>query len=208
MDLDQGGDWSTVYHVSVRLAELVSDVRHVEYFWSHVVEIEKAMPTAVVLTKSGADGLYRIPLTKAQSREGNWLVIRVSYTDNRADDYGLITAKHFTETYTNPKGHPVTRGSMLARPPFAWVKPHVPAHVNVCQFSGDAVDGHRPESIVSRVYSTVDVQFRNMLFHVTAPDKDVYIEALVRDTLSRLAAPPKQADLGAPAPRYATRRSR
>lgn len=189
MDLDQGGDWSGVYHLSVRLAELVSNVRHVEYFWSHVVDIEKAMPSAVILTKSGADGLYRIPLTTIRSRAGNWLIIGVSYIDDRAD-YGLITAKHFTDTYTSPKGHHVTRVSMsLARPPFAWVKPHVPSHVSVCQFTGDTVDGHRPESLVSRVYSTMDAQFRNMLFHVTAADKDVYIETLVRDTLSRLAAP-------------------
>lgn len=189
MDLDQGGDWSEVYHVSVRLAAQAHEVRYVEYFWSHLVEIEKVMPTAVLLAESGADGLYRVPLTRAQSRAGNWLVIRVSYADNRGDDYGLLTAKHFTETYTNAKGHEVKRVSVLARAPFAWVKPHVPSHVSPCVFTGDAVYGYRPESIVSRVYSTVDVQFRNVLFHVTAPDKDAHIETLVRDTLSKLAAP-------------------
>lgn len=187
MDLDQQGDWSRVHHVSLRLAE--TNVRHVQYFWSHAVDIEKAMPATVVLTNSGVDGLYRIPLTKVQCRAGNWLIIGVSYTDNRVD-YGLLTAKHFTDTYTNPNGHQVTRVSMLlARPPFAWVKPHVPSHVGICQFTGDDVDGHRPESLVSRVYSSVDAQFRNMLFHVTTLDKDVYIEAIVRDTLSRLSAP-------------------
>lgn len=187
MDLNQQGDWSRVHHVSLLLSE--PNVRHVEYFWSHVVDIEKAMPATVVLTNSGGDGLYRIPLTKVQCRAGNWLIIGVSYTDNRVE-YGLLTAKHFTDTYTNPNGHPVTRVSMLlARPPFAWVKPHVPSHIGICQFTGDDMDGHRPDLLVSKVYSSVDAQFRNMLFHVTTLDKDVYIEAIVRDALSRLSAP-------------------
>ncbi|KAL3972456.1 tumor necrosis factor receptor superfamily member 14 [Sarotherodon galilaeus] len=189
MDLSQAGDWSGAYHLTVRLAQHTSNVQLVEYFWSHTVNIEKVIPTTAILTEPGEDGLYRIPLTKVQSRVGNCLVIRVAYTESKQDDRGLITAKHLTGMYTNSKGHEVRMVSILARAPFAWVKPHVPSLVIANPFFGDTVDGHRPESIVSRIYSAVDMEFRNLLFHVTGEDKDKYIAELVRDTLSRLAAP-------------------
>lgn len=190
MDPSQVGDWSGAYHLTVRLAQHTSNVQLVEYFWSHTVNIEKVIPTAVILTEPGEDGLYRIPLTKAQSRVGNCLIIRVAYAESsKQDDRGLVTAKHLTGMYTNSKGHEVRTVSILARAPFAWVKPHVPSHVIANPFFGDAIDGHRPESIVSRIYSAVDMEFRNLLFHVTGEDKDMCIAGLVRDTLSRLAAP-------------------
>lgn len=186
MELDQGGDWSQVYHLCVCLTEPASDVHRVEYFWSHVADIEKAVPSAVVLAAPGADGVYRVPLTGMRCRAGNWLIIEVCYVDGRVDR-GLVTARHFTDT--NRDGHTVTSVSMLPRPPFARVKPHVPSDESRFLFTGDTVDGHRPEALVSRVYSTMDTQFRAMLFHVAATDKDQYIETLVRDTLARLAAP-------------------
>lgn len=187
MDLNQASDWRQVYHLTVLLAQHVSNVHRLEYFWSHMFDIEKAIPTTVSLSEPGLDGVYRIPLTLAQSRARNWLVIRVVYA-TKEDDYSLVTAKHLSETHINPKGHEVKKVSILARAPFAWVKVHV--HTDVFPFCGDVVDGYQPESIVSRIYSTMDRQFRTVLFRVANADVDMelHIAELVSDTLSRLAA--------------------
>lgn len=171
-------------------------ISRVDYTWVHMSDIEKRMPISESLTEPGLDGLFRIPVESHVIPSTRYIVLRAVYTHG-GDSYGLVTAKHFTNTYTDTKGHKVKRISVLARAPLAWVKINTHNDTTVPHltypYTGDMVCGHQPDVIVSRIYANMNRYVNNTLvFTSYTPDsgeRDSLASELVSETLSILAAP-------------------
>ncbi|TKS75718.1 hypothetical protein D9C73_010121 [Collichthys lucidus] len=196
MEPCQRGDWSAVRHMTVRFDD-ADAISHVEYTWVQMFDIEKRIPTTVTLTGPGCDGVFRIPVESAVTPSACYIVLRAVYTDG-GDGYGLVTAKHFSNTYTETRGHKVKRISVLARAPLAWVILNTPpataaSRENAYPFTGDAFHGHQPEMLVSRIYAAVNRHVHNVFASSSiAPDcteGDSLDSEVVSDTLSTLGAP-------------------
>lgn len=196
MEPCQRGDWSATRHVAVRFDDDPNAISRVEYTWVHMVDIEKRIPMSTTLTEPGFDGAFRIPVESAAIPVACCIVLRVVYTDG-CEAYGLVTAKHFSNTYTDTRGHKVKRVSVLARAPLAWVIMNEPpvsaASSKKYPFAGDAFHGHQPEMIVSRVYATLNLHVRNAFVSrarvADSAEGDRLTSEVVSDTLSALGAP-------------------
>lgn len=186
MAREQRCNWDDMSHFTIEF-DNVQSVECVEYVRVCRFGIGTTMPVAVTLRRCD-DGIYRIPMTPIYMTADNWIVIRVNYPSAKSV-YGLITARHLSDLHvSSTKGHPLKEVCMLARAPLAWVKMCKRDKCVADYFSGDAVQGHHPDVIVSRIYSTIDRVLRN----THCPDDmshDDLAFTRVRDTLAALSAP-------------------
>lgn len=159
--------------------------------------MEKNIPVSVTLTGPGPDGLFRIPVVDSDAIPSRrYTVLRVVDKHGR-ESYGLVTAKHLSDTYTDARGHKVKRISVLPSAPLAWVKMSAPAGASAqgttYPFAGDSVSGHQPEMLVSRIYSVMNRYVHNTLISPLrtqdSAQGDTLASELVSDTLATLGAP-------------------
>lgn len=169
----------------------VDVISRVEYTWVHIVDIEKRIPMTVTLTEPRFDGSFRIPIGSAAIPTMGYIVLRAVYRHG-GDGYGLVTTKHFSDTYTDTRGHKVNMISVLSRAPLAWVKMNTHAAESY-PFTGDAVCGHQPEMVVQRIYTFINRHMYNFMFTLCTPEStvetDTMVSELVSETLSPLRAP-------------------
>ncbi|KAJ7984119.1 hypothetical protein DPEC_G00364030 [Dallia pectoralis] len=193
MEPHQRGDWSSTRHMTVRFDD-VDTINRVEYTWVQMFDIEKRMPMSATLTEPGLDGNFRIPVKSSVTQSALYIVLRAVYLHG-SDSYGLVTAKHFSDTYTDTKGHKVKRISVLARAPLAWVKMNTSRDTEpaTCYFTGDTIYGCQPEMFVSRIHASIDryvhSAFMFTLFTQNSTERDSRLSQLVSETLSILGAP-------------------
>lgn len=157
----------------------------VEYTWVSLFDIEKRVPESVTLAKPDGEGCFWIP---AEPGCATVLILRVTYVSGDRD-CGLVTAKRLlSDEYANSaKGHKVNRLSFLARAPLAWVKLHA-ATSRRC-FPSVAYAGHQPETVVSRIYTSL-IRYAHMALDSHDTDnRDSVVANLVGDTLAALGAP-------------------
>lgn len=188
MEPCQKGDWSSTRHIAVRF-ENVGALTCLEYTWVQMFEMEKRIPTSVTLTEPGLDGLFRIPV-EADTSPGTHCVVLRAVQSHTIESYGLITAKHFSEMYTDHRGHRVKTVSYMARGPLAWVKMNTADAQNKL-YTGDTISGHQPEAIVSNIYTRVTRCVHSGLVSPSYdPDeREALATKLVSETLAILGAP-------------------
>ncbi|KAK7878289.1 hypothetical protein WMY93_031108 [Mugilogobius chulae] len=190
--MDPGKSEEEQWHLAVRVEEHIVEVR---YAWVPLFDIEKRIPETVALTETRRDEPLRIPVKLPFVPGMQFIVLHAAYANGR-DGYGLVTKKHFSDTYTDSRGHKVRSVSLLAKPPLAWVKFVGPD----CElnpggpFTGDAIRGFRPEALISKVYSTLHRNASVLASHRSSSDEatvanEALVLDLVRDTLAALAAP-------------------
>lgn len=176
-------------HISI-LFEDLSSVNYLEYTWVHQHDIEKRIPVSVTLKESDADGLFRIQV-KSTVRTHIYLLLRTVYKSGEYS-YGLLTAKHFSDTYTDVKGHKVKKMCVLACAPLAWVKliSNSASGMKTLTYTGDTVHGYQPEMIISKIYSDLK-HYIDTTFVVTRDTEDSARtqEIIMLTTLSALGAP-------------------
>ncbi|KAJ7984172.1 hypothetical protein DPEC_G00364560 [Dallia pectoralis] len=193
MEPHQRGDWSSTRHMTVRFDD-VDTINRVEYTWVQMFDIEKRMPMSATLTEPGLDGNFRIPVKSSVTQSALYIVLRAVYLHG-SDSYGLVTAKHFSDTYTDTKGHKVKRISVLARAPLAWVKMNTSRDTEpaTCHFTGDTIYGCQPEMFVSRIHASIDRYVHSAFmftpFTQNSTERDSRLSQLVSETLSILGAP-------------------
>lgn len=152
--------------------------------------------TDVTLTEPGLDGVFHIPLKSAVFLSMLYIILQVVYTHG-GNSYSLVTAKHFSNTYTDTKGHKVKRISILPRVPLAWVKmntpPNTTVHHQTYPFTGDTVGRYQPEMLVSRIYASMNSHFHKTFvsssYTLDSTARDILASELVSETLSTLGAP-------------------
>lgn len=188
MEHCQKGDWSSTRHMAVRFED-VGALTRLAYTWVQMFDIEKRIPMSVTLTEPGLDGVFRIPVESDMSPGTHYLVLRAVYMHS-GESYGLITAKHFSDMYTDNRGHQVKHISYVARGPLAWVKMNTTADRNEL-YTGDTVSGYQPEAIVSNIYTRVTRCVHSGLVSPSyEPDeREALATKLVSKTLAILGAP-------------------
>ena len=195
MEPCQRGDWSATRHMTIRF-DNVDDIARLEYTWVQMFDIEKRIPLSVMLTDPGFDGIFRIPVDSDFLPNTCYILLKAVYAHS-GDDYGLLTAKHFSNTHIDIRGHKVKRISVLARAPLAWVKMITPSdtvvHYKTYTFTGDTVSGHQPEMLVSRIYASMNRHVHTVLAatlrSLDSAERDTLASKLVSETLSTLGAP-------------------
>lgn len=169
------------------------NVNLLEYTWVQLYDIEKRIPVTVTLTELNTQGVFCIPVESALSIHACFLILRAVYKSG-GDGFGLLTAKHFSDTYTDARGHKVRKFSVLASAPLAWVRMTWTSKMcrKALAYMGDTIYGHQPEMIMSNIYSDlrhfIDTTFVSTLDTVEG-DTLYTREEIMCTTLSAIGAP-------------------